>query len=108
MRRAFDDSTAPINSLPATTSPCDRIDGASGAVYLRRIPARPPGARPVLFRSLAPLAGLALLAVAGYARWTPPARAGDMRPRPHARQNQARAPSQGRGAGDLGVVEGRR
>jgi hypothetical protein len=108
MRRAFDDSTAPINSLPATTSPCDRIDGASGAVYLRRIPARPPGARPVLFRSLAPLAGLALLAVAGYARWTPPARAGDLRPRPDALEYEAGARSMVRGSGYWLVVEGRR
>jgi hypothetical protein len=58
-------------------------------------------------RPVALFAGLVLLAVAGYARWTPPARAGDLRPRPDALEYEAGARNLVRGGGYHLLVEGR-
>jgi 4-amino-4-deoxy-L-arabinose transferase-like glycosyltransferase len=86
----FDDSVATIKCAP--------FDARGGCCDSSATVTRP----------LALFAALVLLAVAGYVRWTPPARAGDLRPRPDALEYEAGARSMVRGTGYYVVVEGRR
>jgi 4-amino-4-deoxy-L-arabinose transferase-like glycosyltransferase len=58
-------------------------------------------------RSSALLAAVVILTIAAYLRWTPPATAGDLRPRPDALEYEAGARNLLRGEGYYVVVEGR-
>ena len=54
------------------------------------------------------LGAIIVLTIAAYARWTPPSRAGDLRPRPDALEYESGARNMLHGTGYYLVVEGRR